>query len=130
MSDIIINLLQTSFTSDDEREEFMKSVEGEDEVFSFDCIGVDVKLDSVSFKPLKTGFVFLFLTEDYDVKGELMVLSELYPGVCFDYLAVAPGKEESVNSILIEAGEVLNSQTIIGPAAILIGEMVKGGFAS
>lgn len=128
MSEIVINLLEVSFSSEDIKDEFMDSVENEDAIFSFDCVGIDAELQSVSFKPLNEGFMFLFLSID-DVKGELLVLSESFPGVTFNYLVVAPGKKESINSILIEAGEVLSSQTIIGGAALLVGEMAKGGFA-
>lgn len=124
----MINLLEVSFTSDDEKDDFMESVESEDSIFSFDCVGIDAELDSVSFKPLNDGFMFLFLTDD-DVKGELLVLSESFPGVAFNYLVVAPGKKETIISIHIEGGAVLSTQTIIGGAALLIGEMAKGGFA-
>lgn len=129
MSDVMINLLEVSFTTEDIKEEFMSSVESEDAVFSFDCIGIDVNLESVSFKPLNDGFMFLFLTDDEDVKGELLVLSESFPGVNFNYLTVAPGKKETIHSMIIEAGELLSTQTIIGGAALLVGEMAKGGFA-
>ncbi len=129
MSDIVLNLLEVAFPSEEEKDEFMSAVESEDEVFSFDCVAIDVILESVSFKPVKEGFMFLFLTDDFDVKGELMVLSESFPGVMFDYLIIAPGDKESVISLQIEAGEVLSTQTIIGAAATLIGEMAKGGFA-
>lgn len=129
LSDIMINLLGVSFSTEEEKDEFMTSVEGEEVVFCFDCVGLDVILESVSFKPTNNGFMFLFLTEGDDVKGELMVLSEKFPGVVMDYLIIAPGNKESIFSMHIEAGEVLSSQTIIGAAAELIGEMAKGGFA-
>ncbi len=129
MNDIKINLLEVSFLSENEKESFMEAVEGEDDVFCFDCIGLDVELLSVSFKPVNDNFMFLFLTEEEDVKGELQVLSENFPGVHFEYLIVSPGKSETIISIQLEAGEVLSTQAIIGAAATLIGEMAKGGFA-
>lgn len=129
MSDLIINLLGVNFSSEEEKEEFMSVVETDDEVFGFDCVGIDMPLESVSFKPVDDGFLFLFLTEEDDVKGELLVLSESFPGVRMDYLIIAPGGKESIFSLHIEAGEVMSSQTIIGEAAKLIGEMAKGGFA-
>lgn len=129
MGDIMINLLGVSFISDEERDDFMESVETDDEVFGFECIGLDLPLESVSFKPVDNGFMFLFLTDEDDVKGELLALSEQFPGVRMEYLIVAPGSKEGVFSLTIEAGEVLSSQTIIGSAAKLIGEMAKGGFA-
>ena len=125
----MINLLGVSFSSEEEKDDFMTSVETDDEVFGFDCVGIDIILDSVSFKPVEEGFMFLFLTDEEDVKGELLVLSESFPGVTMNYLMIAPGDKEAVISMLIEAGEVLSSQTIIGEAAKLIGEMAKGGFA-
>ena len=130
MSDVKINLLGVSFSTEEEKDDFMTAVESENEVFSFECIGVDVPLESVSFKPVDNGFIFLFITDEEDVKGELLVLSENYPGVTMDYLIIAPGDSESIFSLQIEGGEVLSSQTIIGEAAKLIGEMAKGGFAS
>jgi len=129
LSDVIINLLEVSFSSEAEKEEFMSSVENDEDVFSFDCIGVDLILDSVSFKPVDDDFLFLFLTDDEDVKGELQVLSESFPGVRMNYLIIAPGNREAIISIIIEAGEILSTQTIVGSAAKLIGEMAKGGFA-
>lgn len=129
MSDMMINLLRVTFLSDNERDDFMASVETEDEVFGFECIGLDLLLESVSFKPVDDGFMFLFLTDEDDVKGELLALSEEFPGVNMEYLVVAPGSKESIFSLTIEGGAVLSSQTIIGPAAKLIGEMAKGGFA-
>jgi len=125
----MINLLGVNFSSEEEKDEFMSSVESEDSVFSFDCVGIDMPLESVSFKPLDDGFMFLFLTDDEDIKGELLVLSESFPGVQFNYLIIAPGDSEVIHSIIIEGGELLNTQTIIGSAATLIGEMAKGGFA-
>lgn len=125
----MINLLGVNFSSEEEKEDFMTAVETEDEVFGFDCVGLDILLDSVSFKPVDDGFMFLFLTESEDIKGELLVLSDSFPGVTMNYLIIAPGQKEAVISMLIEAGEVLNTQTIIGEAAKLIGEMAKGGFA-
>lgn len=129
MSDIKINLLGVTFSSDIEKDEFMTSVESEDEIFGFECVGIDYALDSVSFKPVDEGFMFLFLTEEEDVKGELLVLSDNFPGVTMNYLIISPGTNESIISMIIEAGEVLSTQTIIGEAAKLIGEMAKGGFA-
>lgn len=129
MSDIKINLLGVTFSSDIEKDEFMTSVETEDEIFGFECVGIDYALDSVSFKPVDEGFMFLFLTEEEDVKGELLVLSDNFPGVTMNYLIISPGTNESIISMIIEAGEVLSTQTIIGEAAKLIGEMAKGGFA-
>ncbi|QEN03216.1 hypothetical protein EW093_00355 [Thiospirochaeta perfilievii] len=129
MSDILINLLGVKFSSEEEADEFMSAVETENDIFGFDCIGVEAELESVSFKPVDDGFVFLFLTEEEDVKGELLVLSETFPGVTFSYLVVAPGDKEVVISMIIEAGELLSTQTIMGDAAKLIGEMAKGGFA-
>lgn len=129
MNDIIINLLKVTFGTEEVKENFMEEVEGEDDVFSFDCIGIDTPLDSVSFKPLDEGFLFLFITEEEDVKGELLVLSDEFPDVSFNYLIIAPGSMECITSIDIEAGELLSTQSIIGEAARLIGEMAKGGFA-
>lgn len=129
LSDVMINLLEVSFATDESKEEFMDTVENDDSVFSFDCIGVSIDLDSVSFKPLGDGFMFLFLTDNEDVKGELQVLSEEFPEVSFNYLIISPGDRESIISMQIEAGHVLSTQTIIGRAATLIGEMAKGGFA-
>lgn len=129
MNEIIINLLKVTFATEEAKEIFMDEVESEDQVFSFDCVGIDSPLDSVSFKPVGEDFLFLFITEDEDVKGELLVLSEAYPDVSFNYLIIAPGSMESIISLDIEAGEQLSSQTIIGDAARLIGEMAKGGFA-
>ncbi|MGL1891769.1 MAG: hypothetical protein OCD02_09080 [Spirochaetaceae bacterium] len=129
MSNIMINLLEVSFLSEEEKDEFMTAVENEDDVFSFDCIGIEVPLESVSFKPVEEGFMFLFLTEEEDVKGEIQVLSETFPGVSFNYLVIAPGAKETIISMQLEGGEVLTTQTIIGAAAMLIGEMAKGGFA-
>ena len=128
MNDIIINLLGVKFSSEEEKDEFMETVETEDSIFGFDCVGIDADLDTVSFKPVEDGFLFLFLTEE-DVKGELLVLSENFPGVNFNYLIIAPGEQEVIISLIIEAGELLSTQTIIGEAAKLIGEMAKGGFA-
>ncbi len=125
----MINLLGVTFSSEEEKDDFMTSVETDDEVFGFDCVGIDCVIDSVSFKPVDEGFMFLFLTIDEDVKGELIVLSASYPGVTMNYLIIAPGAKEIVISMLIEAGEVLSTQTIMGEAAKLIGEMAKGGFA-
>ena len=129
MSNTIINLLGVDFSSEEEKNEFMAAVESEDSVFSFDCVGIDMPLESVSFKPLDDGFMFLFLTDDEDIKGELLVLSENFPGARFNYVIIAPGESEVIHSIVIEGGELLNTQTIIGSAAKLIGEMAKGGFA-
>lgn len=129
MNEILINLLEVTFATEEVKELFMDEIESEDSVFSFECIGVDTSLISVSFKPVGDGFMFLFITEQEDVKGELLVLSESYPDVSFDYLIIAPGTKEAIISMKIEAGELLSSQTIIGEAAKLIGEMAKGGFA-
>lgn len=125
----MINLLGVTFSSEEEKDDFMSSVETEDEVFGFDCVGIDIALEAVSFKPVDEGFMFLFLTEDEDVKGELLVLSEAFPGVTINYLIISPGDKEAVISMIIEAGELLSTQTILGEAAKLIGEMAKGGFA-
>lgn len=129
MSDLIINLLGVNFSSEEEKDDFMTAVETEDAVFGFECVGIDAGLETVSFKPVDDGFMFLFLTEDEDVKGELVVLSESFPGVSMNYLIIAPGEKEVIISMHIEAGEVMTTQTIIGEAAKLIGEMAKGGFA-
>ena len=129
MSDIIINLIEAVFPNDEIKDEFMDAIESEDSVFSFQCVGIDDKLESVSFKPTDDGFLFLFLTDEEDVKGELMVLSENFSSITFNYLLVSPGSKESIISMIIEAGEVLSTQTIIGSAAKLIGEMARGGFA-
>lgn len=125
----MINLVEVSFSSEEEKDEFMSSVDNGEDVFSFDCLGIDISLESVSFKPVEENFMFLFLTENEDVKGELQVLSENFPGVRIDYLVIAPGDKETLISMQIEAGEILSTQAIMGAAAKLVGEMAKGGFA-
>lgn len=129
MANVIINLLEAEFPNEDVKEVFMGSVESDDSVFSFEFLDIDTPLDAVSFKPVGDGFMFLFITEDEDVKGELLVLSEEFPSVRLNYVTISPGGSESVNSMQIEGGELLSIQTIIGHGARLIGEMAKGGFA-
>lgn len=129
MNEIIINLLEVNFANDEIKDLFMSEVECEDAVFSFECVDIDTPLDAVSFKPLDDGFMFLFITEDFDVKGEILVLSDVYPEVSFDYITISPGEKQAIISMKIEAGELLSTQTIIGEGARLIGEMAKGGFA-
>lgn len=129
MSDTRINIAEISFDSEEIMDSFMELVETDEAVFGFECIGEDISLEAVTFKPSDRGIIFLFLTEGEDVKGEFMKLSYSFPGISINYLMIAPGESEVIISCIIEAGEVMGEQAMTGPAAYLIGEMTSGGFS-
>lgn len=126
MEGTVVNQLEISgFENEKDALKFIKKLKSLKSVFSIPGF----KAEEASFKMKEDySLIYLFLTEDGYPEKEIKTFNENNPTLQIQHLVISPtGCGEMIHYLY--AGEEIEATEYSGPAILMLGDLIKGGFS-